>query len=46
MLSGNGMQEMREAFNLVGNIRYFEALRPFFAYSHQILKTRLLLKDR
>jgi len=32
MLGGNGMQEMRETFNLVGNISYFEGLKPCFLF--------------
>jgi hypothetical protein len=32
MLGGNGVQEMRETFNLVGNISYFEELNPCFLF--------------
>jgi len=32
MLGGNGVQEMRETFNLVGNISYFEGLNPCFLF--------------
>ena len=32
MLGGNGVQEMRAAFNLVGNISYFEGLNPCFLF--------------
>ena len=32
MLGGNGMQEMRETFNLVGNITSFEGLNPCFIF--------------
>ena len=28
MLGGDGVQEIRAAFNLVGNISYFEGLHP------------------
>ncbi len=32
MLGGNGVQAMRETFNLVGNISYFEGLKPCFLF--------------
>ena len=32
MLGGNGVQEMRETFNLVGNISYFKGLNPCFLF--------------
>ena len=32
MLGGNGVQEMRETFNLVGDIRYFKGLNPCFLF--------------
>ena len=32
MLGGNGVQEMIEDFNMVGDIRYFEGLHPCFIF--------------
>ena len=32
ILGGNEVQEMRETFNLVGNISYFEGLKPCFLF--------------
>ena len=33
MLGGNGVQEMRETFNLVGNVNYVCRVAPLFAFS-------------